>query len=172
LWISANVNGSADYQTYDVAKQFIDSLFVWCEKYRVITKYFRSLLVQAIIITDVMKVCHASNKTEETAARCSNLSYVASGHHRCVIHERGINRKLKIVITRRFRSLTVISTLIARRVSVMWKLKEDSGREISLYICHYLSLKLYKTLKLWNFMKRITRFFLNADNFSLLLIER
>lgn len=55
-------NGFAGYRAYNVAKQLVGLSLVWlrCEKYReVITKYFRSPLVQAIIIIDIMKVCHA-----------------------------------------------------------------------------------------------------------------
>lgn len=59
----------------------------------------------------VSRVAEFSSRAEETTAvPRNNLSHVASGHRRCVIHERGINRKLKIVITRGFKSLTVIST--------------------------------------------------------------
>lgn len=87
----------------------------------------------------VSRAAEFPSRTEETAVHRGNLSHVASGHRRCVIHERGINRKLKIVITRRFRSLTVISTDTYRPAYFRHAKtrRRDSGREVSLYICHY-----------------------------------
>lgn len=81
--------------------------------------------ILTIIIIGVEKVRHASNNSRAerkkrlfaafndlplSRSRARALAHVAPGHRRCVIHERGINRKLKIPVTRGFRSLTVIST--------------------------------------------------------------
>lgn len=99
--------------------------------------------LQTVIITDVMKVCHASQNSRAERKRrlfpvIISLSHVASGHRRCVIHERGINRKLKIVITRGFESLTVISTDIYCPTFPSCENSRKTARGeiyISLYIC-------------------------------------
>jgi len=83
----------------------------------------------------VSRVAEFSSRTEETAVPRNNLSYVASGHRRCVIHERGINRKLKIVITRGFKSLTVISTDIYCPTFPSCENSKKTVEEKYLYIC-------------------------------------
>lgn len=104
-------------------------------------------------------------RTEETAVHRGNLSHVASGHRRCVIHERGINRKLKIVITRRFRSLTVISTDTYRPAYFRHAKTrdEDNGREVP-----YISVIIIGTLYKRTLLLKRGKFFIIY--FSLLLI--